>query len=140
MSLEMLTIDDLKASVKKSMQSSSTKIEEDSLELACYQALAELNWTLPQSDLQKCFWIINRAKRHALNVLMTEAAHKFRYKDIHLHNRFKHYHQLIEMADKEFLRQLESGSTLFDTDKWPAFIDYLDNGFVYDYLGHEYDY
>lgn len=117
--------------------STATAVSAESVTLACEMALGELHWTLPLTDPIKCFWTIERAKRYTLFVLLTESAYKFRFKEIHLHNRFAQYQKLIEYMDKMFAKALEDNSELFDTDNWGNFGEYISSGFVYDYLGND---
>ena len=132
--------DELIDIVKKLMGSSYNVVSTDGFEQAVQQALDELKWTLPCTDSQKGYWITERARRHVIYVLLVESAHKFRFKEIHLHNRFAHYFQLIKMMDDQFTKAIDSNLILFDCDTYEHFGSYLTNGFVYDFYGQDHTY
>ena len=116
----------------------SSNLSEDLQIAACNTAMSELGWSFPLDHHLKDFWAINRAVRHGLSILQIESAHKFRYKEIFLQNRFAHYTQLIEKMDKDFEKAKEENPTLFiDT----TFIDpeYLTRMLSY-YIRNERDY
>lgn len=133
-------VDALTAIVKNLMGASSSNVSDDGFSAAISQALAELKWTLPCDDSLKCYWITERARRHVTYVLLVESAHKFRFKEIHLHNRFKHYHDLIKLMDKQFEDAIENDPTLFDVGTFGEIAIYLTSGFNYDYFGNDMSY
>jgi len=67
----------------------------------------DTGWSLPQTSDFKIKWLMNRSKRHLFFFLMTESAAKFRFKNIHLQNRFDHYIRIIEVMDKNFVKAQE---------------------------------
>ncbi len=115
-------------------------------EAAAEQALRELNWTLPETDSLKCYWIIERTKRQALYILLTQHAERFRYKQIHLQQRFDNYFRLITAADVAFAAAIEQDlSGLFAVNMDMAMFAeqgflYNPAGFVYDQLGRDLTY
>lgn len=130
--------------IENLMGASYDKVSDEGKSLACELAQSELTWSLPQTDSFKLYWIVQRARRHLVYVLLVESAHKFRFKEIHLHNRFKHYHQLITMMDKEFLQAIEDRPLDFDhlasTNVEGAFGLYVSGGFHYNYAGEDLTY
>lgn len=126
--------------VKNLMGGSSTKVSDNGYDQAADQTENELKWTYPISDQVKSFWMVERMRRHSLYILMVESAHKFQYKQIHIEHRFKHYIQLIEKCDQDFLKAVEEYSDLFDQGTWDNFAYYLSPGFVYDSLGRDITY
>ena len=91
----------------------SSNLSEDLQIAACNTAMSELGWAFPLAHHLKEFWAVNRAVRHGLAILQIESAHKFRYKEIFLQNRFSHYTQLIDKMDKDFEKAKEENPTLF---------------------------
>lgn len=131
---------ELLETVKTLMGASYDKVTSDGFANAIDQACNELNWEPPQTDPKKCFWMIERAKRFVIYVLLIESAHKFRYKQIFLQQRFENYYKLIDMMDKEFEKALEADPGLFDTGTYSTIADYISNGFQYDSVGRDITY
>jgi len=132
--------DEIVELIKTLVGATYDKVSDEGFEQAAQRAQDELKWSVPESDATKCYWIIERARRHLLYILLVESAHKFRFKEIHLHNRFAQYYKLLEFMDKEFLRAIEENATLFDTGTYGHFGSYLTNGFVYDFYGNDHTY
>lgn len=122
------------------MGGSSTKVSDDGFEEAAKQTEKELRFAYPVTDSTKSFWMVERMRRHLLYILMVESAHKFQYKQIHIEHRFKHYIQLIEKCDRDFLKAADDFPELFETGTWDDFAYYLGPGFVYDSLGRDITY
>lgn len=118
-----------------------------SQDAAANEALRELGWVLPESDTAKTYWMIERTKRHFLYLLLTQHAERFRYKQIHLQQRFNNYFQLITMADTAFAAAMDNDvsglftSALGNLDAI-AKVGFLYNpaGFVYNQLGQDLTY
>ena len=91
----------------------SSNLSEDLQVAACNTAISELGWAFPLAHHLKEFWAVNRAVRHGLAILQIESAHKFRYKEIFLQNRFSHYTQLIDKMDRDFETAKEENPALF---------------------------
>lgn len=127
---------------KNLMGDSFDKVSDSGFEQAATQTEAELGWTYVLVDARKCYWLVERMRRHVMYILMVESAHKFQYKQIHLEHRYKHYIQLIENMDGAFLQALEDFPELFDGIEggYENFADYLTPGFVYDSLGRDWTY
>lgn len=139
--MSLLDQDELLDAVKNLMGGSFDRVSDRGFEQAAGQAEAELMWSYPLEDARKCFWLVERTRRHVVYVLMVEAAHKFQYKQIHLEHRFKHYIQMIEQMDVSFLQGMEDFPDLFlDMGTYSDFAYYLNPGFVYDSLGRDLTY
>lgn len=136
------TIDDLLDICANLMGESATLVSTDGQEQAANQALRELGWVIPQSDETKNYWIIERTKRHIMYVLLLEQAHKFRFKQIHLQQRFEHYIKMIDSMDETFKEFMELNPNLFPLSNMEGSVlgDFLDAGFVYDQLGRDLTY
>jgi hypothetical protein len=134
--------DELIETVQVLLGDSYDKISGDGYEKACVQAETELGWTFPLADARKCYWLVERARRHTIYVLMVESAHKFQYKQIHLEHRFNHYIKLVERMDAEFVKALEDFPELFDgiDGGYDDFAYYINPGFVYNSLGRDITY
>jgi len=76
-------------------------VSEDYLN-AIDDAIKETGWSLPVTDVFNIYWLKHRAKRHLFFYLQSESAHKFKYKQINLQNRFSHYDKLVERMDKDW--------------------------------------
>ena len=128
--------------VKTLMGDSFDRVSDQGFISATTQAEMELGWSYPLADARKCFWLVERARRFTVYVLMVESAHKFQYKQIHLEHRFKHYIQLIEQMDAAFYKALEDFPELFDQidGSYSDFAFYISPGFVYDSLGRDLTY
>ena len=135
-------LDELVETVQTLMGTSFEKVTEPGYETAASQAQSELGWTVPLEDTQKCYWLIERARRHTIYILMVESAYKFQYKQIHLEHRFKHYIQLIQQLDTAFYKAMELFPELFDgmEGTFSDFAFFIDPGFVYDTLGRDITY
>jgi hypothetical protein len=113
------------------------------LEAAADQAISETVWGFPTPDGVKSYWLIERTRRHILQVLANVAAMKFQYKQIHLEHRYKHLSALISSMDTLFLAFVEENPELFaaafvdlDADT-SGYFTYITNGFYYDITGIE---
>ena len=105
--------DDFIEGIKLRMGGNSVNVSEDGLGVAAETALDELGWSIPVDHPLKVFWAYQRAVRHAVYILMVESAHKFRYKEIFLQNRFAHYKAMIDDMDKSFKEAKEENPELF---------------------------
>jgi len=137
--MSILTQDDLIDLTQQLMGGSSDKVSIEGYETAAGQAEKELTITYPITDDVVSYWAVERVRRHATYILMVEAANKFQYKQIHLEHRFKHYIQLIEKMDQEWLEAMVDNPDLFGST-YSDFSFYLETGFVYDALGRDVTY
>lgn len=114
----------------------ASKVSVDAFEAASNKAYNEVLWPYPISDPFKCFWMLERGKRHLIQIFLIESAHKFKYKQIHLNQRFDHYLLLIKKMDEDFLLAIEENPDAFPSPSggipFPA---YIANTFTYDFLG-----
>lgn len=91
-----------------------SKVPTGSVNQAVQMALYELNWTLPMSDPKKEYWIIERAKRNMVFVVLVESALKFQYEKIYLNQRYAQLFKLIEKMDADFQKAIDENPFLFD--------------------------
>lgn len=105
--------DDFLDGIKLRMGGNADNVSEEGLTVAIETALDELGWTIPVVHPLKVFWAYQRAVRHAVYILMVESAHKFRYKEIFLQNRFSHYKSMIDDMDKSFKEAKDENPELF---------------------------
>jgi hypothetical protein len=122
-------------------------LSNDSKEAVVAQALDELGMTLPEDNSQRCYWIIERTKRHGLYQFVVTEAERFRYKQIYLQQKFDNYFRLITHADERLAEAIESDmSGIFPDDivdgEMFALYGFMYNpaGFVYDQLGRDLTY
>lgn len=93
-------------------------------------AARDTGWAYPVSGDTKIKWQKQRAKRHVFFYLLSESAHKFKYKQINLQNRFFHYKQLIDTMDKNWKdAQEELLIELSGADEYELFGTKIDAGF-----------
>jgi hypothetical protein len=131
------SVDEFKSKLQGGLGAAYNHLEPTEIEFAINQALSELGWTLPITELTRESWAIKRGKRHALDVLCTVSAHKFKYKQINLNQRFEHYFALIKTMDEEYRWALENDLALIDVSSTDMFGVYIRNGFVYDQYGRD---
>jgi hypothetical protein len=119
----------------------SDSLTSDAYEDAARSALKELGWVLPITHPLKMYWVVERGVRHSIFILMLEAARKFRYKQIHLQNRFEHYNRILTLLDEQYAAAKEANPELFadsifvDPDMLCSWITYIPNAREYNYLG-----
>jgi len=135
--MSIRTTSDFRVQLESAMGTSSSLLEPVAYDFIMSQALNELGWKLPVEDSKKSFWCIQRGRRHALDLLRIEAAHKFKYKQIHLGQRFEHYHAMIMELDNAFNEARKTDPALADLEPEIMFGLYVENGFVYDQFGND---
>lgn len=100
---------------------------------ACDDAARETGFSFPVSTDFQIYWNKTRAKRHLFFYLMTGSAHKFKYEQINLQQRFEHYQQIIKDMDRQYYQAKQeyylefSGATAVN-----VFGTKIDAGFQYD--------
>jgi hypothetical protein len=108
-------------------------LERDDYTNALSDASGETGWAIPEDNATKILWIKKRAKRHLFFYLFTESAHKFKFKQINLQQRFEHYREIVKDMDEEFLSFQESRPDLFGgVDPFHMFGTKVDAGFAYE--------
>lgn len=144
--MEITSADGLTDYVKVQLSSLSSLITDDGYELVCDQAIQELGWSYPITTSLKMFWVMKRATRHAIYILLIASANKFKYKLVNLQHRFEHFKSMIEQMDKEFAEAMASDPTLFlevgsaNENAFRMFGTKIDAGFSYDELGNDQTY
>ncbi len=104
--------------------------------LAVETAIQELSLTFPLSSPTLEYWAVERGKRHSYDVIRSSAATKFRYKQIHMQQRFEHFNALIEKMDADYAYALETNAELMQVGG-RLFITYIRAGFIYDKYGRD---
>lgn len=110
--------------------------EEHEVGLAVDTAIRELGLAFPLSNDTKEYWAIERGKRHSYDIIRSSSARKFRYKQIHLNQRFDHFDRLIDKMDESFAYALETDAGLSGISGM-LYIHYIKPGFVYDKYGRD---
>ncbi len=114
----------------------ASKVAIDAFEAASNKVYDEVRWSYPITDPFKSYWYLERGKRHLIQIFLIESAHKFKYKQIHLNQRFDHYLLLIKKMDEDFLRAIEENPEAFPTPVGGVpFPVYIANTFTYNFLG-----
>ena len=128
-----MTKAELTTLLKQELKGLTSSLNDDDYSNAIDAAERDTGWSMPQTEDFNLKWIIERSKRHIFFYLMSEAAHKFRYEDIHLQHRFDHYSRLIEHMDAEF--EKAQNEYAFEFAGVPAYEQMghkLDAGFAYE--------
>lgn len=133
----MQDINELKTTVLSAAGGLGGYLETDQLDFAADQAVRELGFSFPVTNNTREYWLIERSKRHVLDVLRTASAYKFRYKQIYLNQRFEHLNTLLEKMDEEFKEALNNEPDLLGVDVSTTFGTYIENGFIYDQFGQD---
>ena len=129
-------LDEFTDKVTIELGSLASSVGADAFESASNKTYEEVQWPYPITDPFKSFWFVERGKRHLIQIFLIESAHKFKYKQISLNQRFDHYLALIKMMDADFLRAIEENPEVFPTPAGGmAFPDYIANTFTYDFVG-----
>jgi len=108
---------------------------------ACNDASRETGWSFPTSSDFRTHWMKQRAKRHLFFYLLSQSAHKFKYQQVNLQQRFDHYERLVKYMDEAYLAAMES-----NPDEWAGveafriFGTKVDAGFAYDEVGKDLTY
>jgi hypothetical protein len=135
------SVDDVIELLIIQMSTSASALSTEGQESAVNTAMAELGWSFPVSDKDKCLWIAKRSLRHACYILWVASAQKFKYKQVNLQNRFEHYEKLLKNMDAEYETALSSQSNVFaSVESYKLFGTALNAGFVYDYMGRDLTY
>ena len=136
-----MTSDDLKDKVVVSLGILSSSMTDDIYGLAEAMALSELKWTLPIDetvDPFKMIWMVKRAKRHVVEIFLTQSAESIKHKQSSHDQKFDHYRTLIRDWDNEFKQALEDNYELFaGVDATQIFGTHVKAGFVYDGFGND---
>lgn len=145
--MALSTIDGIIEVVGPLIGAAWTDVSSNDQEVIAQYALDELGMTLPESNGMRCYWIIERAKRHAIYKIVVTEAERFRYKQIHLQQKFDNYFRLISHSDERFAEALENdvaGIFPLDVIDGELFAKYgflyNPSGFVYDQLGRDLTY
>ena len=137
----LASIDAIVENLKLKFGVTADSLTSEAYEDAAGSALRELGWSVPIGHPLKEHWTLERATRHSVFILMIESARKFRYKQIHLQNRFEQYNKILEMMDAQFETakkndpELFSNSVFVDSDTLCGWITYIPNAREYNSLG-----
>ncbi len=127
--------------IRASLGSSAELLGSGEYEYAAYQALNELGFKYPIESRTLQLWGIERGKRHAIDILRIQAAHRFKYKQLSLNHRFNHYNAILKEMDDKFDKAKDSDLELsFGEDDnliAGSYGTYIENGFVYDQFGND---
>jgi len=130
-----MTQTEMEEKLEEEVKGLSTYLEGDDYTNACNDASRETGWSFPVSTDFKILWMKDRAKRYLFFYLMSESAHKFKYDQINLQNRFAHYKDLIKIMDESFAAAIEANPQEFaDVDAYELFGTNASAGFQYDPL------
>lgn len=135
--MSLADLSTLKEYITTALSDLSSRLEDHHIEFAANQALDELCFSLPITNSTRSYWTIQRGKRHALDLLRTAAAFRFKYKQISLNQRFEHLDKIIEKMDTDFQKAMDNDPNLMDLDIDEMFGTYLGNGILTDQFGND---
>jgi hypothetical protein len=129
---------EFKQNLQVDVKGLQTVLDTEDYTKAVEQAQRDCGWDLPQTTDFRVTWLLRRAKRHLFNMLWTESAHKFKYKQINLQQRFEHYGSLVRFEDREFNKAIEENPAEFaGVSVFKMFGTKIDAGFAYDHYGND---
>lgn len=137
----LASLDDIVDALTPKFGDTSDSLSLEAYEDAANSAMKELGWAYPIAHPLKEYWVLERGVRHGIFILMIEAARKFRYKQIHLQNRFEHYNRILALLDEKFEKAKQENPELFadsifvDSDTLCGWITYIPNAREYNSLG-----
>lgn len=124
--------------IRSSLGSSAELLGSGEYEFVAYQTLNELGVDYPIDNRTLQLWGIERGKRHAIDILRIQSAHRFKYKQLSLNHRFNHYDAILKEMDRKFEEALNSDPDLLGVDLLTgSYGTYIENGFVYDQFGND---
>jgi len=133
-----MTKDQLVRKLDQKVKGLSKYLDKIDYENALQDAERETGWAIPITDDFKLYWIQNRAIRHLYSYLLSESAHKFKYEQINLQQRYEHYRQLVKDSDLAFTEIQESRPEMFaGVEAFKMFTTKIDAGFHYDSIGND---
>ena len=128
-----MTREEMIGLVETELKSLATNFEDEDYQAAADDALRDTGFTFPTTVAFKIKWLKERFKRHLFFMLYTESAHKFKVKQISLHQRFDHYGKLIWSLDQAFVKVQEEEMFQFaGVQPYQAFGHQIGAGFSYD--------
>jgi hypothetical protein len=122
---DITTVEEFKEQIEIALGDLSTRLESNYIEFAIDQALDETGFSYPLAAGSVKFWGVQRAKRHAIDILRTTSAYKFKYKQISLNQRFDHLDKMIEQMDEAWKYAIETDPELMDVDIYQTYGTYL---------------
>lgn len=137
----LASVDAIMDSLKPKFGVTVDSLSDEAYTDAINSALRELGWSVPIDHPLKEYWVLERSVRHSIFILMIEAARKFRYKQIHLQNRFEHYSSILALLDKQYVDAKKDNPELFtssvyvDSDTLVRWITYIPNAREYSVFG-----
>jgi len=133
-----MTAEELKEVLQLELKSLKDKVDSNDYDQAVNNAQRDTGWVCPVTADFQIQWLKERAKRWLFFFLWTESAHKFKFEQINLQNRFEHYKILIEYMDKQFESAKEENIAEFaGAQPYEMFGTKIEAGFQYDGLGQD---
>ena len=124
--------------LKQKVRGLSNYLDKVDYENALDDAEKETGWTIPVEDDFQILWIQKRAIRFLYSYLLSESAHKFKYEQINLQQRYEHYRALVKDFDEEFAEIQEARPEMFaGVESFKMFSTKVDAGFHYDIIGND---
>lgn len=125
---EMVTL------LQQEVKSLSSYLVSDDYNNACDDASNDTGLTFPVTNKTAIYWMKQRAKRHLHFYLASETAHKFKYKQINLNQRFEHHWKMVQDMDKRWdAIQDQILAELAGVDSYELFGTKVDAGFAYEH-------
>ena len=133
-----MTSDELKELLALELKSLKDKVDSNDYDNAVNNAQRDTGWTCPVTVAFQIQWLKERAKRWLFFFLWSESAHKFKFEQINLQNRFEHYQILIKYMDEQFEAAKEENIAEFaGAQSYELFGTKIEAGFQYDEIGQD---
>lgn len=136
-----MTADELKEVLQIELKSLASKLDSNDYDQALNNAQRDTGWTCPVTIAFQIQWLKERAKRWLFFFLLSESAHKFKFEQINLQQRFEHYKELIKYMDEQFEAAKEENIAEFaGAQAYEMFGTKIEAGFQYDDIGNDLTY
>lgn len=133
-----MTADELKEVLALELKSLSSKVDTNDYDNALNNAQRDTGWVCPVTTDFQIQWLKERSKRWLFFFLWSESAHKFKFEQINLQNRFEHYERLIKYMDMQFeAAKAENIAEFANASAYEMFGTKIEAGFQYDDLGND---
>ena len=125
--------------IQRELGGLSTKFDDNNYADALDEAERETGFSAEgNSNSFQITWLKSRTKRHLFFQMLSESAHKFKFKQVNLQHRFDHYMRLISKLDGDFKIAIEENAHEFaQVSVIHLFGHKADAGFSYDHMGND---
>jgi hypothetical protein len=108
-----MTRDEMETLLQQEVKGLDTYLDPVDYSNAVDDATRDTGFSFPTSTDFQIMWLKQRAKRAIFWYLLSESAHKFKYEQINLQQRFEHYRDIIKYMDEQYEKALEDNPDQF---------------------------